>query len=280
MIGFVLKKAVSRLLFPLPVCILLLLSGVVLLSFSRRRRAGLALVTAGLGVLLALGYGVPAGAMLRRLEWQYSPPTPGWSVAELADQTGKPVWILVLGSGMTDDLALSANSRLDPHFLARVVEGFRLLRQEPRARMLLSLPGRLPVAQKRALADELCQCLGMDPERVQLLTDALDTVDEARSMAPRVGDAPVALVTSASHMARSMRLFAGVGLHPVACPTDFLTPRPDAPREFHVVSVYPSAENVCRSERAVYECLGIAWATLRGQTSTPSGREPPPATAR
>jgi uncharacterized SAM-binding protein YcdF (DUF218 family) len=276
MIGFVLKKIVSRLLFPLPVVTVLLLAGVVLLGFTRRRRAGLVLTVGALVVLLGLGYGVPARAVLRHLEWLHRPPWPDWSVADLADGQRQPVWIIVLGSGLSEDAALPANSRLDPHLLARVVEGFRLLRQEPRARVLLSLPGRLSVSQKRALADELCVCLGVAPERVSLVTDALDTVDEARRAVQMVGDAPLVLVTSAAHMPRSLRLFAGVGLHPVACATDFLTGRPDAHRRFSLFSVYPAAENVCRSEQALYECLGLAWATLRGQTATPRGAQPRP----
>jgi uncharacterized SAM-binding protein YcdF (DUF218 family) len=270
MLGFLLKKMVSRLLFPVPVCILLLLSGVALLSFSRRRRSGLALTAAALGLLLALGYGVPGKAVLRRLEWRHAPPAAGWSMAALTADSSKPPWIVVLGSNLSEDPIPPANSRLDPHFLVRVVEGFRLLRQEPRARLLLSLPGRLPVAQKRALADDLCLGLGVAPERIFLLTDALDTVDEARSAAQTVGDAPLVLVTSAAHMPRSMRLFAGAGLAPVACPTDFLTTRPGAPGARHLVSIFPTSENINRSERALYECLGLAWATWRGQTAAPS----------
>jgi uncharacterized SAM-binding protein YcdF (DUF218 family) len=117
----------------------------------------------------------------------------------------------------------------------------------------------------------MCHCLGVDPDRVSLLTDALDTVDEARSAAARHGDAPLVLVTSAAHMPRAMRLFAGVGLHPVACPTDFLTPRPGAPRRFTPFTLFPNAENVSHGEQVFYEYLGIAWAALRGQTSAVVG---------
>jgi uncharacterized SAM-binding protein YcdF (DUF218 family) len=276
MLGWLLKKIVSRLLFPLPVCSLLLLAGVVLLVFSRRRRTGLFLSAAALGLLLALGYGVPAKAILRQLEWQQAPPPPDWSLASVATELGQPIWIVVLGGSVGKDESLPACSRLNAHFLARVVEGFRLLRQEPRAKLLLSLPGRLSPAQKRVLADGLCASLGAAPERIHLVPDALDTVDEARSAALVVGDAPVALVTSAAHMPRSLRLFAGVGLHPLPCPTDFLTARPGSPPgEFSVLSLFPSAENVSHSEGALYEYLGLAWARLRGQAPRLGAPAPP-----
>ena len=269
MFGYLLKKAVSGLLLPLPVCTLLLLSGVLLLACSRRRRTGLLLTAMALGILLAMGYGLLGNAVLRRLEWQHAPLAPAWSVAELAAGHSGPVWIVVLGSSLSEDDVLPANSRLEPHFLVRVTEGLRLLRQDPRALLLLSLPGPLAPGQKRALADELCRGQGVAPERVSLVTDALDTVDEARRAAKIVGEAPLLLVTSASHLPRAMRLFAGVGLHPIASPTDFLTPRAGAPRSSHRPSVYPSAGNVLRSERALYECLGLVWTRLRGQTAPP-----------
>jgi uncharacterized SAM-binding protein YcdF (DUF218 family) len=153
-----------------------------------------------------------------------------------------------------------------------VVEGVRLLRGTPGARLILSLPGRLPAESKQAIAKELCEVMGVSPERLRLVTSALDTEDEARTVASLVGAEPVVLVTSASHMLRAMRLFEGAGMSPVSCPTDFLTPRPGTPRGIQPAAVFPCADNVYLSERAVYECLGLAWAMVRGQTTPPPAR--------
>jgi len=270
MAGFFLKKIVSRLLFPVPLCLGLLVAGILVLCLSRRRRRlGVSLVVAGTVVLLAVGYAFPAGAVLRRIEWRYAPPSPAWSLADLAAGEARRVWVVVLGSGMNEDAALPANSRFDARFLARVFEGTRLLRQDARARLILSLPGPLSAAEKKEVAEGLCLGLGVEPDRIQPITTALDTADEARLVADIVGAEPLALVTSASHMLRAVRLFEGVGLRPTACPTDFLTPRPGLPSEFHPAGLFPSADNVYLSERATYECLGLAWAALRGQTSAP-----------
>jgi uncharacterized SAM-binding protein YcdF (DUF218 family) len=269
MVAFALKKLVSRLLFPVPVCSVLLLVGLLLLG-CRRRRSGLVVSATALVLLLALGYGVPGRMVVRHLEWQYAPPRPEWSVAEAAGGAERPLWIVVLGSSLREDPRLPATSRIDPHFLARIVEGMRLLRQDARARLLLSLPGRLTEAQKRAVADDLCAGLGSVPERVELLTEARDTADEAQSAAARLGsDAALVLVTSACHMPRAMRLFAGAGLQPIPCPTDFLTVRATAPEPYHITAIFPSAENIGLSERAWYECLGLAWTALRGQAAAP-----------
>jgi uncharacterized SAM-binding protein YcdF (DUF218 family) len=269
MIGFLLKKIVSRLLFPMPLCAALLLSGALLLLLSRRwQRLGLGLVLAGTVALVAIGYGFPARSVLRRLEWRYPPPPPDWTLADVPGAAGGSAWVAVLGSGMNEDAALPANSRFDARFLARVMEGVRLVRQVPEATLILSLPGpNLSVEHKQTVAEELCRTLGLAPDKVRLVTTALDTEDEARAVAAMVGTEPLALVTSASHMLRALRLFEGVGLRPAPCPTDFLTLRPGVPRRFDPTAFYPSADNAYASERTVYECLGLAWARLRGQMS-------------
>lgn len=266
MLGFVLKKLVSRLLFPLPACLLLLAAGLGFLLCSRRRRTGLVLAGIGLALLTAAGYGVPARALLQRLEWRHLPPAPEQTVRQLTNTRAGALWIVVLGSGMSEDERLPATTRLDPHIRARVVEGVRLLRQDSEAMLILSLPGRLPVTAKEAVLADLCRTLGIAQERVRLVTTARDTEDEARLVAGITAGAPLVLVTSAAHMSRAMMLFRGAGMDPAASPTDYLTPRPGAPGEFHPASLYPSAESLCLSERAAYEYLGIAWARVRGQT--------------
>lgn len=274
MLGFVLKKVVSRLFFPVPACLLLLSAGLGFLVFSRRRRTGLVLIGTGVVLLAAAGYGVPARALVRRLEWRHLPPAPEQTARQLTNAGAGRVWIVVLGSGMSEDDSLPANTRLDPHIRARLMEGVRLLRQDPETELILSLPGRLPDSAKRAVLADLCRTLVVPPERTHLLTTPRDTADEARLVAGIAAGEPLALVTSASHMPRAMMLFRGAGMNPVAFPTDYTTQRPGAPQEFHPASLYPGAGNLCVSEQAVYEGLGIAWARLRGQVAP---RPPSPA---
>ncbi|NLF17300.1 MAG: hypothetical protein GX595_08585, partial [Lentisphaerae bacterium] len=133
MLGYVLKKLVSRLLFPVPLGLLLLLAGVALLAARRRRRSGVVLAVVGVVVLVAAGYGIPGGALLRRLEWRYRPPPAAEVVARLTVEPPRQPWIVVLGSGLSEDATLPATTRLDRHFLARLIEGVRLARLVPEA---------------------------------------------------------------------------------------------------------------------------------------------------
>jgi uncharacterized SAM-binding protein YcdF (DUF218 family) len=104
---------------------------------------------------------------------------------------------------------------------------------------------------------QLAQDLGVGRQDMILEAQPRDTEDEARLIAPIVGQQPFILVTEASHMPRALALFRKQGTHPIADPAGF--------RTGHRPAVAPDAEDLRGSERAVYEYLGLAWAKIRGK---------------
>jgi uncharacterized SAM-binding protein YcdF (DUF218 family) len=88
---------------------------------------------------------------------------------------------------------------------------------------------------------------------------ARDTEDESQAVKKLVGDAPVALVTSAWHLPRSVGLFerAGVVVHP--CPTHYLGSRN---RDFRWEDVNWDSDSLGRSTAACHEWLGLLWNRL------------------
>ncbi|HEX8189904.1 MAG TPA: hypothetical protein VF586_16225, partial [Pyrinomonadaceae bacterium] len=72
---FLFKKLVAPFLMPVPVCLALVLAGLLLLWFTRRQRAGKWLATAGAVSLLLLGYGAVSGRLLATLERRHAPVT-------------------------------------------------------------------------------------------------------------------------------------------------------------------------------------------------------------
>jgi uncharacterized SAM-binding protein YcdF (DUF218 family) len=89
-----------------------------------------------------------------------------------------------------------------------------------------------------------------------------DTKDEARLIEEIVGNDSFVLVTSASHMPRSMAIFEKRGMHPIPAPTEHLA------KESQRISpgmFFPSADGLKKAERAFHEYLGLGWAKLRGQ---------------
>jgi uncharacterized SAM-binding protein YcdF (DUF218 family) len=110
----------------------------------------------------------------------------------------------------------------------------------------------------RALAVEL----GVDAAALDLDDVSRDTETQAEVVRARLGAEEFFLVTSASHMPRSLALFRKAGTNPIPAPTHFLT-RMDqgvAPSAF-----FPSSGGLRSAEAVAYEYLGLAWAKVRGR---------------
>ena len=172
-------------------------------------------------------------------------------------------FIVVLASGFSYDASRPVAIQLDDGSIARLVEGVRVSKELNCCKLILSGgPGPDAVSSAAQAMAQLAQNLGVGRQDVILETRSRDTEDEARLVEPIVGKQPFILVTEASHMPRAMALFRKQGTHPIADPMDFRTSHDQAiaPDE-----VFPDAEVLRGSQRAVYEYLGLAWAKIRGK---------------
>ena len=127
----------------------------------------------------------------------------------------------MLGGGHVSDPRLPANSQISAAALGRVVEGVRLYKAIPGSKLLLSGGAVFdPVPEAEVMA-RIAVLLGVKPQDISLEPDSRDTADEAEIIAKMIGRERFILVTSASHMPRSMALFRKRGLQPIPAPTDF-----------------------------------------------------------
>lgn len=124
-----LKKIAGGLLSPLSIIVLVAAAGLVVLWFSRRQRMGKLLVTAAFLLLVTAAYGWLGGPALRSLERAHAP---------LASMPADVRWVVVLGGGTWSDPTLPLINRLSAASLARVIEGVRLQRPAPGAKLLVS----------------------------------------------------------------------------------------------------------------------------------------------
>jgi uncharacterized SAM-binding protein YcdF (DUF218 family) len=118
---------------------------------------------------------------------------------------------------------------------------------------------RTPEAEAMA---RLARELGVAEDDMILEEGSRDTEEQALMIMPLVAGARFVLVTSASHMPRAMALFHAVGLEPIPAPTGH---RVRVGTGISPGLFFPSARDLCKSERAFYEMLGMAWAGLRGR---------------
>jgi len=254
---FLLKKIAGLILSPLAVCIVLLVSGLFLLLFTRRQRTGKFTVTLGVVFLLLMSYDALPERALGTLEHRYPP------LKEI-DSISNVKWIAVLGGGHVTDPNLPAASRLSGESLARLVEGVAIHKRLPQSRMILS-GGNIydPVPESKNMAD-LAIDLGIDKYNIIEEPAGLDTEDQAVLIEKIVGKDKFILLTSASHMPRSMALFQKQGMHPIPAPTDHRVKK-----KFYVSpsDFFPDSEDIEKMELAVHEYLGMLWAKLRGRIS-------------
>jgi uncharacterized SAM-binding protein YcdF (DUF218 family) len=264
---FALKKVVSRLLFPLPFTVLLLAAGLILTWSGRHTRTGRALLAVGIVLLALLSSTVFSNALLRPLESRY----PALGPAELAAIDWEAIDTIVVFSGCSAvQEQYPVTRQVSETDLGRLVEGIRLYQECPSCTMVLSGGGSGcdPLAPVESLTNyRLAVAMGVAPEDIVLERASLDTADQARILKEMLGETPFIVVTSASHMPRTMALFYAQGLRAIPAPTDYGVGLfgPFTREGFQADSIYPNARALTNSERAVYEYLGILWAALRGQ---------------
>jgi len=256
---FGLKKFVSFWLMPLPLCLALLASGLLL---SRRRpRAGRGLLVAAAALLLLFSNKVVSNGLLRPLEDRYP------AVPEVAEGAPAPapiagcLLVVVLGGGHSDVPGIPSTGQLSSSALGRIVEAVRLLRILPGARLVVSGPGEPGRPSHAAVLARAAESLGVDPARITLIDTALDTEDESLAVARLAGNGRVALVTSAWHMPRAANLFRKAGVDFAPCPADFVS---RGNRLFHWGDLGCDSESLERSTLAVHEWIGLLWLRLRG----------------
>jgi len=258
---FIFKKLVSRFLFPLPLSLGLSLLGLALLWFTRRQKAGKVLVTLSVVLLLLLSSGAVSDMLIAPLEARHPPY--GLN-GEFRVPESEVRYVVVLAGGFPSVPGYPITRQVDGGGMARLVEGVRIHQRCPNSTLILSGGrGIDPNTDPSTLTNLLfVKLLGADESRVVVSNISQDTEDEARNLAGLVGQAPMVLVTSASHMPRALALFESYGMRPIPAPTDYRTGLVEI---FTVESIFPNADALYNSERAVYEYLGTLWNRLRGR---------------
>ncbi|HUQ74947.1 MAG TPA: ElyC/SanA/YdcF family protein [Burkholderiales bacterium] len=247
-----LKKIAGELLSPLSIILLLAALGLVLLWFTRRQRLGKLVATAAFLLLVTGAYGWLGGPALNALERQHLP------------LTAKPPavkWIVVLGGGTYAESALPAIARMTEATLARVVEGVRLHRQLPAAKLLLSGG---PVLRSGSDADSMATLaaqLGIPSDAIVLDSESTDTASQALYVRGVVKGERIIVVTSAAHMPRALALFRKAGVDSVPAPTHYMA---RSNPELRPSDFFPGGYRLVGADAAAHEYLGIAWAWLTG----------------
>jgi uncharacterized SAM-binding protein YcdF (DUF218 family) len=259
---FEIKKVLGPLFSPLPVCLELLIVGVVLLWCTRQQRLGKTFVTMA-GLLLALlsseGF---SGRLIHTLEAQYPPLNMSTIQAAFTGGEGDTIsWIVVLAGGVTPDPTLPIQLQISHESRVRMLEGIRLYHMIPGSKLVLSGGIGFQLESEATVLSRFAQALGVHKDDVVLETRSRDTKDHPLHVSLIVKNDPFILVTSASHMPRAFRLFAQRGMTPIPAPAGHWEPKKYVWPEYY----FPGSKGTRLAEMAFHEYLGLGWAWMRGQ---------------
>jgi uncharacterized SAM-binding protein YcdF (DUF218 family) len=246
----ILKLLVGVFAGPLACATLLCLIAITCRLLGRKRLATGFFVSGAVVAYLG-SLNIVGGALLRPLETKFPP-----YVGRPQDPSSAVTAIVVLGSSYDPHDALPVTAALNREGLARVAEGVRLALLFPSARLVVSggapLKGSIPSALGYA---KFAREFGISSDRLVVVDTPRDTAQEARAIAALLGPRSFLLVTSASHMPRSVALMKREGLKPLPAPTAHQT---SGDRGGWRYTLLPSSSGLAKSELALHEYLGLA----------------------
>jgi uncharacterized SAM-binding protein YcdF (DUF218 family) len=246
---FVVKKVIGALLMPLPVCFFILILGLIAL-FLKRHSIGYSLLSLFTIAILLISTPFLPGKLLGKIEQQ----NPQY------DLSTKVNFIVVLGCSHTNDARLPITSQIHHCSLARINEAVRIWKHNPDAKIVTSGAAFSQPFSQAEMNKKMLMVLGVSEDSIIVVNLSRDTEDEANNLAAILLSEKFALVTSASHIPRALRLFQGQNLKPIAAPTEHLVREGDKITFF---SFIPAAKNIKKMERWWYETLGQGWLTLK-----------------
>jgi len=239
-LAILVKNTLSFFTLPLSWAILLLAAGTALLLLTKKVRAGRVLAAAGLFTLFLFSVRPVALLLLSPLEGRY----PSYA--------GQPVdFVVVLGGGQYSEASCE-----------RLLEGLRIKRLHPESRLVLSgAPCGAPVSEALVM-EGFARRLGVPASDIILEPCSRVTFEHTLYVKPLVKGRPFALVTSAFHMHRAVRLFRKAGLDPVPAPAGSLSLKLSRSQRCALV---PGVPSLAASSAATHEYFGLLWAYFRGQ---------------
>ena len=244
--GFLLKKFISFFLHPYGVVFTLFSIGLFLLFIKKNDYAKISLSLSFI-LLLLFSYNPFSNLLISSLENQYSK----------YDYSHNIKYIHVLGNGHNTDPKQPISSHLSGAATKRVLEGVIIHFKSPNSKLIFTgYKGSTQIATAKMNA-ELAIALGVKKENIIIGESPKDTKEEAVFTKELLADEPFVLVTSATHLPRSMKIFTSVGLHPLPAPTDF-----KRVENFTYFSV-PSVTAFKNSNIAIHEYLGMLWCYLK-----------------
>ncbi|MBL0707884.1 MAG: YdcF family protein [Sulfurimonas sp.] len=245
-LGFLLKKFISFFVEPYGMFLTLLLLGIYFL-FIEKYKISKNIFILLFGLMCLFAYQPFSNFLVEGLEKRYSKYNYGEDIK----------YIHVLGSGHSIDNTQPISSLISDAGIKRVVEGVIIYKHTPNSKLVFTgYKGKTNISNGQMNA-KLAIALGVKKDDIIIGDKPKDTKEEAIFMKNILGDKKFVLVTSATHMSRSMQLFIMQGLNPIPAPTDFHKNKTSNYLQL------PRLSALRDSQKAIHEYIGKLWVDIR-----------------
>ena len=245
-IGFFLKKTVVYFVEPLGMVLLLFSIGLLFLLRNKLKSSKIFL-SLSFSLLFLYSYPPFSNFLIQNLENQY----PKY------DYNSNTKYIHVLGNGHNTDTDQPLSSQLTSASIKRTLEGIIIHRNTRDSILIFTGYKGFTSVPTGVMHSRLALSLGIKKENMIINGVPRDTREEALFTKSVVGENEFILVTSATHMPRSMMLFKSLGLNPIPAPTNYYK------EDFDGYIKAPNIDSFNKSKIAIHEYFGILWAKLR-----------------
>ena len=255
---FAVSKIFAFLLIPSNILIGLVIVGAMLLH-TRFSRVGRRLVVFGVAFLILIGLS-PIGLILQGiLENRF----PAWS-----ETRGAPTGFIVLGGALDPDMSVARRTPVLDGSAERLTIVAELARRYPSARFVFSggNGGLLGGAAEADHVVPLLESFGVAKDRVAVESRARNTAENAefsKALATPKSDERWVVVTTGTHMPRTIGAFRAVGFGVDAYPVDWRTSGTRGSFGLHVAFI----SGLGAFDAAMREFLGLFVYRLTGRSS-------------
>lgn len=258
-----LSKFLPLFVYPLGFASLLLLFALIV---WKKPRLAKTLIFITLILLFIGGNRYVASAVVRSLERQYLP-------IEFVEPVDS---IVILGGGT--EPAISPRQSIEVNAAGdRVIYGAMLARQFPNAKVIVSggdieFLDTAPSTPAQDMAG-LLEFMGVTKERILIQGNSQNTFEDAQFTCKLIAEnnfSLTLLVTSATHMPRSMAVFTSAGCQVTAAPTDFTITDAAWQKLWHpnieefFINLIPSYTNLSALTKTLKEYFGLWYYHLNG----------------
>lgn len=229
---FILKKFVSFFLEPYSLIFVLLTLGFIFLLFNSLKKAKV-FIFLSLVCAFLFSYSGFSNMLIDSLENKYKKIENYESIKDIK-------YVLLLGGD----------------FEARAYEVIKLYQHIDNLKVITSGYKGNDIKTQALQAKEKLIKLGISSEDIIMQEKPRDTIEEAKSIKNIVKDEDFILVTSASHMPRSMKIFNKEGLNPIPAPTGFTVKLLGSQNFLNI-------NELKKTNMALHEYVGILWLNLK-----------------